>query len=309
MNQIIFFILTLFALTCRSVSYTIPKASSMDLDKIKILSSDLLNSPETNATLTKEENTLTVSLVSKSRASAEVLIAFRREGLNLLDDIKTGRVLAHNIILKNGKGEVLARNPIDLENIKAIEFLQQSIEFDAKKIPAVGEFLSFHLELIYLSPYMDIGCEDSNLHCNKIRSLLNSANLNASVSRTPEQAEADKNSIITRISTINKDLSPLLSKEGGTTVKLTPPLNLGDINALVYRDWKLLSTPTYFKVIAILQNGKPIEDSKPEVFELPELTTETESSKEKDRTFELEKEKKPPKSITTKRRQKTIYLP
>lgn len=281
----------------------------MDLDKIKILSSDLLSSPETSSALAKEENTITISTGSKNRATTEVLIAFRPEGINLAEDIKTGRVLAHNIILQNAKGEVLARNPIDLENTKAIEFLLQSIDFDAKKIPAVGEFISFHLELIYLSPYMDIGCEDSNLQCNQIRSLLNSSNLNAGTSRSVESSGTDKNSILTKISAINKDLSPLLSKEGGTTVKLTPPMNIGDINSIAYRDWKLISTPTYFKVIAILKNGKPVEDSKPEVFELPELPTEAEATKEKDRTFELEKEKQPQKSITKKRRQKTIYLP
>jgi hypothetical protein len=286
----------------------------MDLDKIKIISASLLALYESKALIPADENTLTLESNAKNNVSAEVLVAYRREGMNLIEDIQLGKVLDHKIIVKNSKGEDLAREPLEFDNIKAIEFFSQTLELDSRKIPAVGEYVTIHLEITYVAPYVDIACETSNDYCNKIRSLTNAANqgqLHSGKQITKEQLESNKNSIQGRITSINQELSPLLTKSSGTNVNLTPPMNLGDINVIHYREWKLVTTPTHFKISAILKNGKPADETKAEVFELPELPTalEAEKEKEKDRTFEIEKKIPPLKETPTKRRKKTIYLP
>ena len=301
--------LTVLLFSCRTVSYTIPQPLKMDLDKIKILSSSILSLYESKTQTQEDENTLILESVDKNKTTTEVLVAYRREGMNILEDIQLGKVIEHRIVVKNTKGEVLSNEPLELNNIKSIEFLSQSIEFDARKIPAVGEYITIHLELTYVMPYVDIGCEDSNTSCKRLGSLLTSANQDSSKDQTKEKVEADRSTIQSKIGTFNKDLSPLLSKSPGTSVTLTPPLTIGDVNVINYREWKLISSPTHFKILSILKNGKPSDDGKADGFELPELPTAVEAEKEKDKTFELEKEKPNLKSVPTKRRKKTIYLP
>jgi hypothetical protein len=299
-------LITALLLSCKTVSYTIPQPVSMDLDKIKILSANLLNSYETKSPALPEENTLVLESNSKNKMSFEVLIAYRREGMNIVEDIRSGRVIDHKIIVKNSKGEILGRQAIDIENVKAIEFIGQSIDLDTRKAALqVGDYLNLSLELVYAMPFMDIGCEDSNIYCLKVRSLISNANDGGS----KDSAETVRSSIKNKISDINKDLSPSLLKSPGTTVTLTPPLNLGDVNVISYREWKMISSPTHFKILSILKNGKQLDEGKEEVFELPDLPTAVEAEKELNKTFEIEKEKTPLKTAPSKRRKKTIYLP
>ncbi len=291
-----------YTTACQSVKYTIPKSSSVNLDKIKILSSGALNS--------LDENQLMLSMDSNNKISTDVLIVYRKENTNLLEDIESGKVLEHKITVRNARGEILAESPIDTGDIRAIEFLYQKINFNPKNLPAIGDYLSIQLEMTYVAPFIDLGCAENNTSCLKLRETLNSANFASNHLQSKEQIDSDRNAILSKIKSINQSLSPLLTSPEGTTVQVDSPLVAGDVTSVIYREWKLFSTPSYFKIMAILKDGKQIDESKPEVFELPELPdTSNPNQKETDRTFQLEKEQKPLKPLPSRRRKKSIYLP
>lgn len=299
---------------CQSVSYTIPSTESMNLDKIKILSANLLVATESSSVSKGDENSLTLDTGKGSKVTTDILIAYKADGMNLIADIKSGRVLEHKIILKNQKGEVLTSEPFAIDEIKAIEFFSQTLEFDKKNLPAVGEFVTVHLEMIYAVPYVDVACAKGGAPpCDKTRSILGSPSFDSPTlgKISNDQLDFKRNAIRSKISKINIDQSSELASPPGTQLKLNGPIHLGDANVLVYREWKLVSNPTYFKISAIVKNGQPIEVKKEEVFELPTLTNEVEEPNlfdpQKDK--ELPKERPFKRTSQPKKKRKVIEIP
>ncbi|MDZ4724708.1 MAG: hypothetical protein SH817_01020 [Leptospira sp.] len=297
----VFFISLIFG--CQSISYTLPKDNVINLDGIKILSSNLLSLYDTKNPSPNEENSINFDLGDSNKLSTEILINYKTNGINLIEDINSGKIINPKIILRNHKGEILDTHPLQTDTITAIEFLSQRIELNGKIPPGVGEYISFQIEMIYLAPFIDIACANGNQNCNLVKNVYS----NKSGNQTSDNLESNRSYVKSKIANLNKDRIP--SGNPGEKITIPSSTNLGDAEIVNYREWKLTTSPTYFKVLAILKNGKKIEEQKAEVIEIPKLPIDSETEVEKFAPPKHEKEIPTQKENHLKKRKKTIYLP
>ncbi|WP_135355085.1 hypothetical protein [Leptospira ryugenii] len=272
---------------CKSVSYTYPKYESIHMDEIHFFSVSLLNLPSSTKVKSGDESAIQLELGDNNQTSVEILVNYRSEQIDLLNMIASRRLRSAKIIVRNQRGQVLAKEDLATENISALEFIRQTIELPKNNVLKVGDTISFQLEAIYVDPKIDVACAEGESSCDKFRRLSNETNVQDS------------------IQTWNRKSVP--QGKPGETVLIQQPTLIGNGNVVLYQEWKLYSQPTYFRIGGILKDGKSIDEKESEI-ELPKLTEE---NREEPEPFihSTPNSRHEERKILPKKRKRTILLP
>ncbi len=312
-------------------------------------------------------------------------LKYADSGLNIIELIKKGEIIAHSVIVRNSKGEMIgeeslnftaftrtetivieqgivvsddnSKNPIpeldrkstrestfspkeysDSDLIpQSISFLRKENSYAGRKEPAEGEVISIYLELVYVSPFFQEYCLETNANCEAKRSALFSSiaqknkerlaimqsemqrNMPVKFENKKDKAEKEAakelntTQIKAEINAINGGLWTNATPTAGDEYLVAQPKNpasYADGHYLNYREYSLVSVPKFFKIKGrVDKNGKPIGGEKKLV--LPTASKDTEVNaespfehKEGDHETHEEDRKKDPR-----RKRKEVNLP
>lgn len=321
MNRLYFVsYLLLFTIGCQTpqqvITPTFPKhTEQINLNRIKMITKSEAvpsESKDTKKPLAQEPG-VSIEYSENKIPFIQLDLFFEDAGISIIEEIIAGTILEHHIIVRNQKGEVIAKQPVNFQAYEILETktevlrnkvivgeskkpvkvnsttpetkisreaierqytdrdtVPQVLEIKEDKIPTLGEYINIYLELTYVNPQLEPNCESYLGNCNGAKQkffedvtvrncreldILKNRYVEGEVAQFPSLTEKEqvdfKANIKSKIDNLNGVFGP---KHGFTK--------------FMFREWNLVSSPQYFRILAINKNGKQtlleerVEDKK-----------------------------------------------
>ncbi|EMY69024.1 hypothetical protein [Leptospira vanthielii] len=226
---------------------------------------------------------------------------FEDAGISIIEEIISGTILDHHIIVLNQKGEIIAKQPVNFQAYEILETktevmrnkvivgeskkpvkvnstipetktsreaierqytdrdtVPQVLEIQEGKVPNLGEYINIYLELTYVNPQLEPNCESYAGNCNGAKQkffedvtgrnrreldILKNRYVEGEVAQFPNLTQTEQLEFKTNIKSKIENSNGVFGPKHGFT-------------KFMFREWNLVSSPRYFRIISINKNGK-----------------------------------------------------